>query len=320
MGQAPIPVGCRASMQPQPPTQLDAIFARGLEVWRAHPELVARFGDPGSLGYWSWLMASQWPEDEDLQRLLPTPPHEFISRVSGAHSTAVRFHESGLSDAQTFHELFAAAGFDFTRKSALLDYGCGFGRVLRCLSRVADTTELHGADVDADAVAWCRAHLTFGAFATIPVRPPTPYPDGFFAGAYGFSVFTHLPEDLHLQWLDELARILAPGGILILTTHGQRCVDDFAAGKVPHFEFPSPAQMRKDLPELSRRGFGYYPYPASFNVSLPEGDRDAGLHGMTYILPHYVRSHWLRQFDLVRHAEAPKDWQDFVVLRRKPGA
>ncbi len=309
-------------MPPSPPPslpspQLEAIFAHGLRVWQQRQDLAARFSSPASLGYWSWLMAEQWPRDPELQALLPTPPQAFIGRVSGAHSTAAKFHESGLSDAQTFYEMFVAAGLDLRARPAILDHGCGFGRVLRCLARLGDAAELHGADVDAEAVAWCRAHLTFATFATIPVRPPTRYPDGRFAAAYGFSVFTHLPEDLHLAWLAELARILAPGGLLILTTHGQRCVDDFAAGKVPGFRFPTAEQMREDLPELTRTGFSYYPYPASFNASLPEADRDAGLHGMTYILPAYVRARWLTHFELVRHAEAPKEWQDFVVLRRK---
>ena len=303
-------------MPKHPSSQLDAIFAHALLVWERHADLPERFRSPSSLGYWSWLLSTQWPRDEELQRLLPVPPQDFIARVSGAHSTPLRFHESGLSDAQTFYGLFADAGLDFTRPGAILDYGCGFGRILRGLARIADTMELHGADVDADAVAWCHKNLTFAHFDSISVRPPSRYPTGFFVGAYGFSIFTHLPEDLHLSWLRELARVLAPGGILILTTHGQRCVDEFASGKVPHFPYPSAEQMQRDLPALERTAFAFYPYPKSFNVSLPESERDCGLHGMTYILPKYVREHWLIRFDLVAHLEAPKGWQDFVVLRR----
>jgi len=37
---------------------------------------------------------------------------------------------------------------------------------------------------------------------------------------YALSVFTHLTEDLQVQWIDELARVLKPKGHLVITTHG----------------------------------------------------------------------------------------------------
>lgn len=42
---------------------------------------------------------------------------------------------------------------------------------------------------------------------------------------YGFSVFTHLDERMQDMWLLELRRVLNPGGILLLTVHGERAAN-----------------------------------------------------------------------------------------------
>src|SRR5262249_25584962 len=51
-----------------------------------------------------------------------------------------------------------------------------------------------------------------------------------FAGAdfdlvYAFSVLTHLPVPVQHAWVDELTRILRPGGFLLVSTHGERYLD-----------------------------------------------------------------------------------------------
>lgn len=38
---------------------------------------------------------------------------------------------------------------------------------------------------------------------------------------YANSVFTHLPADLQLRWIDELTRVTTPGGHLLISVHGK---------------------------------------------------------------------------------------------------
>jgi SAM-dependent methyltransferase len=42
---------------------------------------------------------------------------------------------------------------------------------------------------------------------------------------YCISVFTHLSEPLHYQWVEEILRLLKPGGLFIGTFHGDRYRD-----------------------------------------------------------------------------------------------
>ena len=122
-------------------------------------------------------------------------------------------------------------------REAVLDVGCGIGRVARALAGYLDPAagSYHGFDVSAPAVEWCerryrRRHPRF-AFAHLDVRNGRynpdgaisarearfPYPDGRFDVAVAASVLTHLLADEADRYLAETARVLAPGGRLLAT-------------------------------------------------------------------------------------------------------
>jgi SAM-dependent methyltransferase len=75
-------------------------------------------------------------------------------------------------------------------------------------------------------VEWCQKNLSFASFAQNPLQGKLEYSDRSFDFIYAWSVFTHLTEHQGIFWIDELRRVLRPGGYLYFTTHGRVAVKD----------------------------------------------------------------------------------------------
>jgi SAM-dependent methyltransferase len=149
---------------------------------------------------------------------LPVPPPGLLHLVAGTADPSW-FLDSGRRGFQSIVDTLARNGIEASRLSAVLDFGCGCGRVTRYWQAFPEV-HVHGADYNPRLVAWNSRHLPFGRFAVNRPDPPLPYSDASFDLAYALSVFTHLPEESQVAWMKELRRILRPGGYLLLTTHG----------------------------------------------------------------------------------------------------
>jgi SAM-dependent methyltransferase len=301
--------------------RLDALFRAAEHIRSVRPDLKQRFPEDRAIDFWHWLMWHAAESDAELQRHLPpSPPRFMIQRVVGESTTPLTYRRGGLVDWWQIDACLAEGGFDPVRGGRLLDFGAGCGRILQFFSLYAASCRLVGCDVDQETIGWCVENLDFAEFRALSPRPPTPFADGEFDAAYAFSVFSHLPERLHLQWLDELARITRSGAPLVVTVHGRRVIDEIASGRRPH-EIPSAQELRRRLPELEAEGFAFFPYER-LRFQARENDRhfqswDLGEYGNTFLLEPYIRERWTEHFQLVSLHAAPDDWQDYVVLRRR---
>jgi SAM-dependent methyltransferase len=132
-----------------------------------------------------------------------------------------------------------------TKDSALLDIGCGFGRLaIGVLDRLGDVRDYRGVDVSAAAVTWCRRHI--GAFhpsfhfTRLDVKNERynpggqeitrafrlPVDDAAFDVAYAYSVFSHMELADIEHYLAELRRVLRPGGAAFVTLFVADAVPD----------------------------------------------------------------------------------------------
>lgn len=156
-----------------------------------------------------------WPDHDDG---LPLPPAELRALVSGTAEPGW-FLAFGRAMFDTIVSAAARHGAPVPRMRRVLEFGCGSGRVLRHWQHVRGP-EIHGTDYNPALADWCDAHLPFATIGRNQLDPPLPYADASFDLVYAISVFTHLKESLQHAWMAELRRVLVPGGLLIMTTHG----------------------------------------------------------------------------------------------------
>jgi SAM-dependent methyltransferase len=154
---------------------------------------------------------------------LPLPPPHLRTLTAGTADPRW-FLESGRSSAETIQEAAGRHGLDLLSTGRMLDFGCGCGRVLRHWQHLAGL-EIHAAEPDDRLTEWCARNLPFVSVSRSSALPPLPYEPEAFGLVYAVSVLTHLTERPQLLWMAELARVMRPGGLLILTVHGDRYLD-----------------------------------------------------------------------------------------------
>lgn len=183
----------------------------------------------------------------------------------------------------------------------VLDWGVGCGRIARHFPR-ARASRLTGCDIDHDNIAWCTTHLS-GSFVDCSMQPPLPFAKESFDIIYGVSIFTHLREVMQLRWLEELHRVLAPGGIVLTTIHGRTAID---------FSRSPPAEYWRLREEVQRQGL----IVTSNNPQI-DGYAD---HGGEYVdvlqSIDYVRRVWGRYFRVKHVLEGYILHHDLVILHK----
>ncbi|MBK1876188.1 class I SAM-dependent methyltransferase [Pelagicoccus mobilis] len=173
-------------------------------------------------------------ESSDTVDGLPVPSTQLIEWVTGQESLEV-FLESGKLGVEAIEGVLERNGLSFKGMEAVLDFGCGCGRVLRYLQNF-DTVRLHGTDINREAIAWADVNLNFAEFCSNRLVPPLRYRVASFDLVYAFSVFTHLPENLQSEWMAELRRVLRKGGHLIVSLHGDHYLPHVPEDQKPRYE------------------------------------------------------------------------------------
>ena len=151
---------------------------------------------------------------------LPIPPPEFQTHVSGNPNANIsEYFITGRHCASAIRDVLTTNGIEIDSFQNILDFGCGCARTVRHFKSFRG--KLYGTDISADLINWCKSNIPFTEFGVNKANPPLAYNDEHFDLVYAFSVFTHLSEQGQLLWINELSRIVRPGGHAIITTHGE---------------------------------------------------------------------------------------------------
>jgi SAM-dependent methyltransferase len=224
---------------------------------------------------------------------LPLPPARLRAQIGPSHADANVFLGSGQRQAELVRSLVHEGGRAIEDFDAILDWGCGCGRILRHWSGLAKP-RVYGCDIDERMVAWCADHLDFADVTVNDISPPLPYPDSTFDLVYAFSVFTHLSEDLQRAWIRECLRVLKPEGYLLMSTMGEH--------------YLSLRRLNETEQQAFRNGNVVVLYEDSAGTSLCSA----------YHPPEYVHEDLGADFELIAFRPATDDGRHDIHLLRKP--
>lgn len=121
-----------------------------------------------------------------------------------------------------------------------IDIGCGDGALVHHLTRVHGLTagQITGADIDEHAIAWARMFNPRADFHTGDMAAL----EGGYHSASLIEVLEHVPPDALPSFVADAARLLRPGGLMVVTVPS---VEKKVADK--HFQHFSFEQIREML-------------------------------------------------------------------------
>lgn len=245
--------------------------ARHLDSTQPTLEEVIAFLQGGTLDEFGEVLM-QMPSEQlpNLSRVLPPMASEDIQRewTGNSGKTLLGQSVSFISAITNEYERLSRRAI---RDARVLDFGCGWGRLLRLMLYFVPPSRIFGCD------AWDTS-LKMIRDARIPVRleksdalPQTlPFGDTKMDLIYAFSIFTHLSEAGTRACLGAFRRSLAPEGICVITIRP-----------------PEYWEMTKSSrPEAATAELLAAHHDAGFAYSPSETD---SLYGDTSISPAYLR-------------------------------
>lgn len=153
-----------------------------------------------------------------LSRTLPRLPDPQIQR-NYVGNDGVLLEQLTAS----FLQIFAAMvqeRFGATRNLDLkiLDYGCGWGRILRMMPYFVTPSNVYGTDPLQQSLDLCRETGVKAKLQLCDFIPrAAPFPGVKFDIAYAFSVFTHTSKEVSSAILDVVRQSISDKGLFVIT-------------------------------------------------------------------------------------------------------
>jgi SAM-dependent methyltransferase len=164
-----------------------------------------------------------------LVEIGPFPPSDLLLKTSALNQETFEKFVVAFPD-DYFASIYAtwldwfqkleSSRFNLRAVGSVFELGCGTARLLRLL-RSIEGVRLVGSDTNPDCINWCMRNVPGPEYYVNELSPPLPFlEDAAFDLAYAYSVFTHIPLELQGSWLEEICRILRPGGFFLCTVLG----------------------------------------------------------------------------------------------------
>jgi SAM-dependent methyltransferase len=164
------------------------------------------------------------------------------------------------------------------RSSRILDYGCGWGRLIRLLYKYVSFENIYGVDPWDKSIDLCKQ---YGVKANLAVCDYVPHELPFeqkFDLIYAHSVFTHLSEKTARIVLSTLRKYIDDNGILVFTIRPKTFWSFHQQGKFMNNMY----QMHEE------KGFAFTPHRRTpINGDVTYGDASISLGYMEKNFPQW---------------------------------
>ena len=186
----------------------------------------------------------------------------------GDPETQRHYARVGREALELMVEALGTAGRSVASVQACLDLPSGYGRVARMLVSKIPAARITVADVDGEAVRFCQHEFGVKGFV-IGTDPETlSLPEKYDLVFVG-SLLTHLREEQCLALLRSLYAGLMPGGVLVVTTHGESCLEHLYTYGT---DIASAEAAYRD--GMARRGMHFAPYDGASDWGITLHSRD----------------------------------------------
>jgi len=196
------------------PTEQNCLQTRanGLCASTAFRDVIARhMGLPLESPLGSQVNLAIHPNDQMLDHSLRRF-REAGPAVSQYFGVALEQHRAAEQILKTFFPDLAGV--------SILDFACGYGRMLRFLAHAIPPTQIWASDIQREAVDFVSPQ--FGVNGIYSDANPSQFDPGRkFDFIWVASLFSHLPASLFDAWLSKLSALLSPRGVLCFSVHDE---------------------------------------------------------------------------------------------------
>ncbi len=266
--------------------------------------------------FWLWLNTDGYRQSPALQEILPGMPDEDVQLRSNGIAGDIALVD-GFIIYRWIKEIFESYAGDLASSCNVLDFGCGWGRVIRFFLKDLEPSRLWGIDHYNKVVEICKRTNKWCNFDLINPFPPTSFSENTFDLIFCYSVFSHLSEEAHQKWLAEFSRILKPGGILIATTWERdfiiRCNQLRGKKDLPFFQQYLPTMFQNTEQWLADYDRGRF----CFDTSVESYGAVSSYLGEACIPKGYVLEHWTKYFTFLDFIQDRNMCPQNVIVVRK---
>lgn len=176
------------------------------------------------------LLRAQWPQlgRHPSGRTLRTRIHaddqmllHSLRHHRDPNAAVSQYYNVALQQYHAARQILDAVLPEAAGRVEVLDFACGFGRLIRFLSCCERDLRISVSEIQPEALQFVASE--FGV-DTLPsaMQPEAFNPGRQFDFIWVASLFSHLPEGLFHRWLQRLHGLLSPRGVLCFSVHDEK--------------------------------------------------------------------------------------------------